>query len=247
MTCLIVFQCSTDPFSLACPFPITLKSFFYIGADPKSTTQGPVFCGKWLPLRGFQPAEKQFLGKYCSRHETVQPSLCPVSYKKNITNYSFKLNWIQIPCSLLKPVQGCILAFNKPCSTHIMSKVPTLHPLCSHFVPHWLLRHTQLLLPVSPGGGESSCQLVPTVNYYIWDCGAWRQPAACGVGWREPVQPWQLSKVIQTDKHSLFLCMIHYLFCGSCLVRLEVSNPFHKYILSNTYFWKYISLLFTSF
>lgn len=116
------------------------------------------------------------------------------------------------------------------------------HPASAHQLPC----HTQLLLLVSPSGGMSCRQLVPTVNYYIWDCGAWRQPAACGVGWREPVQPWQLSKVTQTDKHSLFLCMIHHLFCGSCLERLVVT----VILSTNIYFinyWNYISILFTSF
>lgn len=92
-----------------------------------------VFCGKWFPLRGFQPAEKQFLGKYCNPHETVQPSLSPVSYKKNITSYVFKLN--QIPCPLSKPVQGGYL--------HLMNYAPPTScqsfPRCIpyvHFVPH---------------------------------------------------------------------------------------------------------------
>lgn len=107
-----------------------------------------------------------------------------------------------------------------------MSNVPIPHPLCSLYVPLTSPSHSAVtpseswwwlvLLSVS-----THCELR---HLGLW---AWQQPAACGVGWRELVQPWQLSKAIQTVKHSLFLSMIHHLFCGSW----ESLQSFPKYII----------------
>lgn len=144
----------------------------------------------------------------------------------------------------LKPAQAGFLQFNEPRPTHIISKrFPSCIPHV-HFVHRWLLSlslplflscHSQLLLPVSAGDVMSSCQLVPTVNYYMWDCGAGWRPAACGVGWRILSKPWQLSKGARADSHSLFICMIHLFFlCDSRSVRLKSFDKF----------WSCIPLIF---
>lgn len=102
-----------------------------------------------------------------------------------------------------------------------MSKVPILRPLCSLYATL-----------ASPSHSAVTCS----------ECGWWRVPLSVSTHCELPhLGPWSMTTTSSlwcrmkracstlttlrsnTDKHSLLLCMIHHLFCGSCLVRLAVS------------------------